>query len=219
MAAAVATQRVLADYAIKMADEATKATQKLVETSKKKAEPHVQTTRALFQEHVQPQVDKTHDYYKEHMKPHVDKHAAPVYYQYIAPLLEKGAVLVKKGWKESKALAKLMHSKLVTRYIKSCPNTLKQLKKMQRAPEFMVSHVKQSCQNAEKTVNTFLWTILALFVFIFRCFLRRTVVGMLLLPIRIIWFFSPLRLFFGKREPTLEEETNGLSEDESPTAR
>jgi len=212
VAAAVATQKVVADQAVKAADRATKATRSLVETSVKKAEPHVKKTRALFQEHLQPQVDKTHDYYKQHMKPHVDKHVTP----YAVPLFEKASILANMVWVKVKALTKAAHSRLVASYKASCPNTLKRLEKMEHAPASMFLHVKQSCHDAEKTVNTFLWTLLYIFVFIFRSFLWRKLIALILLPFQIVWFFSPLRLLFGKRKPVAEDD---ISDDDTSVTR
>lgn len=215
MAAAVATQKVVTDQAYKAADKATKATLNLVESSKKKAEPHFQKTRELLVEHVQPQVDKTHSYYKEHMKPHVDKHVVP----YAFPLLHKAGVLLNTTWLEVKVLSREAHSRLVESFKASCPETLGRLKTMEHAPGFMVSHVKQSCQEPEKSVNTFLWTVLFIFVFIFRSFVWSQAVGVVMVPIRIIWFVSPLRLFFGKRKQDQSEDEALSDGADTPVAR
>lgn len=145
------------------------------------------------------------------MKPHVDKHITP----YAAPLWKELSIILKEGWAEAKQLSREAHDQLVSLYKGTCPGTLKRLEEMEHAPTSMVDHVKKSCREPEKTVDTFLWTFLCIFVFVFRSFLWRTFV---VRPVSIVWFLSPLRLVFGKRkvESSAEEE---MSEDETPVAR
>lgn len=196
VAAAINIQKVVADRAAKI-------TRQVIESTTKAAEPHAKKVREIYNKlynmHVQPQVDKTRILYQDHVEPHVHKHVLPFHRQYLAPLLEKLGVLVDKIVMEGKSLASQAHAYLVASYQSTCPKALEQLSQMD-APLFLVDRVNLSCQDANKTVNAFLWTLLVLLAFIFRKFLSRSV---------IIWFFSPLRLLFGKRKQSVDAEQNG----------
>jgi hypothetical protein len=207
VAAAIAIQNVVADRAAKI-------TRHVIDSTTKAAEPHAEKMRKsynnLYNMHVQSQVDKTRTLYQNHVKPHVQKHVLPFQKQYLAPLLKKLGVLVYKFVVEGKSLASRAHAYLVVSYQSTCPKALEQLSQMD-APPVLVDRVNLSCQDANTTVNAFLWTILVLLALIFRKFLSRNVIGIVLLPFRIIWFFSPLRLLFGKRKQSVDAEENGAS--------
>jgi hypothetical protein len=158
--------------------------------------------------HVKPQVDKTLTLYQVHVEPHMQKHVLPFQKQYLAPLFQKICVLVDKIVVQGKSLASRAHSYLVASYQSTCPKALEQLSHMD-VPPFLVDHVNISCQNANKTVNACLWILLVLLTLIYRKFLSRSLVRIVLLPFRIMWFFSPLRLLFGKQKQSVDAEENG----------
>jgi hypothetical protein len=210
VAAAVATQKTLVKHATRAAKRATKATRNFVNMSKQKAEPLVKTTKQLLEKHI---LTKTQAYYEEHLKEHVDKYVVP----YAVPAMSKTGVVLNKAWKETFSLTRRAHNRLVQSYKNSCPNTLKRIQQMEHAPESMVRHVQESCRDPVTTVNTFLWTVLFVVVVMFRSFLWNKTLALVLLPFRIIWFFSPLRLLLGQTPKHQESSTNDeMGDDDTP---
>jgi hypothetical protein len=198
-AAAVTIQKVVADRAVKV------MRQVMDWTNKNVMEPQVKMTRKLLDSYVQPQMDELRTLYKEHVDPRVQDHFIPFHKQYTAPLIAQQKVWIEKVVAESQALARRAHSHLVTSYQSACPQVLKQLTQLD-APSFVVNRVNLSCQDATKTVNAFLWTSAIVLVIYFRKFLWTSLVCIVLPPFRILWFFSPLRLFVGKRKPLAEAD-------------
>jgi hypothetical protein len=178
--------------------------------SKQKAEPLLKKTKQLLENHI---LTKTQVYYEEHLKEHVDKHVVP----YAVPALSKTGVVLNKAWKETFSLTRQVHNRLVQSYKKSCPNTLKKIQQMEHAPECVVKHVQESCRDPVTTVNTFLLTVLFVVVVMSRSFLWRKTVALVLLPFRIMWFFSPLRLLFCQTPKNQESSTNDeMGDDDTP---
>ena len=201
IAAAISIQKVVVDRAAKIFHQVVNLTTKV-------AEPYAAKMRKLYNIHVQPQVDKTLTHYQVHMEPHVQNYILPFHKQYLAPFVTKLGVLVDKIVVEGKSLASRGHSHLVTTYQSTCPKALERLSIMD-APPFLVYHLRISCQDAIKTVNAFFWICLVVLTLIYRNFLLMGVIGIVLCPFRIMWFFSPLRLLFGKEKQSLDAEENG----------
>ena len=196
MAHAMTLQHRVKDGAIQVgtlvSERATSATHRLVDAANKAAAPHVKTLRTQYKVHVQPQVD-------QHVLPVYKQHVLPFYQKAVVPLIDKAVELKDEVTPRIAALANHAHGKMVASYKASCPNTRKQLQNM-NAPPAYIQRVSEWCQTPEQTVTVFLKIMLGLLILIFRKFLWRTLIGLVLLPFRILWFVSPLRLIFGKKK-------------------
>lgn len=217
MQSAIYAQKVVADYATKAGTKLADASKQVAEATKKVAEPLVLKTRNRLIQRSQPHVDKARGLYQQFVQPHVDTYLVPYYNQYMTPLFGKLVTLMTHSVTQVKSLTTRGHDQLVASYKSSCPSTLERLDQM-KAPAIVVTPVQTSCRDPTKTVNTSLWAVLLVMVFLFRSFLWGTAVRMVLLPFRILWFFSPMRLFVGLRTSIKKEEQQADANDNGTTS-
>jgi hypothetical protein len=185
--AAVAQQKVKENLVV-AADQATKVARQISDKAATVAAPHLHRSRELYDVNV---------------KPHVDQHVSPVYNKHVSPLLRQIGVHLQDASVALSYQVNAAHNGLVERYSVHCPQARERLENME-APSFLVEHVANACDDPEGAVNRYLYIALFVLMFVFRSFLWRTLMAVVMFPFRAVWFFSPLRLLFKGEEKQMD---------------
>lgn len=183
-AAAVASEQVL--VATKSASEQIKVATKVVAHA---AEPHIETGRHM---------------YDAHLKEHVDKHLLPIHEAHVKPALKVANKNIAVARKKASTQMQSLYRRSISEFKAACPAFKKQLREMQVHPS-MQSFVREKCKDPKGTVDRLLAAIAILFALLFRGFLWRTFMFLIYLPFRIMWYVSPLPLFFPSRKAVVPD--------------
>ncbi len=183
-AAAVASEHVL--VATKTASEQIKVASKVVAHA---AEPHIETGRQM---------------YDAHLKEHVDKHLLPIHEAHVKPALKVANKNIAVARKEASSQMQSFYRRTISEFKAACPAFKKQLREMQVHPS-MQAFLREKCKDPKGTVDRFLAAIAILFVLVFRRFLWRTSRFLIYLPFQIMWYVSPLPLFFPSRKTVVPD--------------
>jgi len=176
------------------AAEALRAAQKATSTKFDEARRNVATAAV-------PYTEKTQKIYDQHMKTRVNtvvERARPQYDAHVVPVVALAAGAVKETRDTINDMLAAAFSELVVQFGKACPRTLSTLKGMKGVPSSIADSVKQSCDEPEESVSTFLKALAILLIVIFRRTLWECAWGTIRLVVGIVWFFSPFRLLFGR---------------------
>ena len=175
-----------------------------------KSEPYVQHSRIL---------------YKKYLKDHVDRHFVPVFEKHVKPGLETASGYLLAVTLRIQSMYNLRRRQLIKSFRESCPG-LKWRVKEAALPVFVRTFVSKKCKEPEETVDRFLLFLLISFTLFFRGFLARTLLFVIGLPFKVLWWLSPMGLVFrGKGEelnephPSQRNETsqkNSEVENQSP---
>mmetsp|Transcript_4973 Transcript_4973/g.7537 ORF Transcript_4973/g.7537 Transcript_4973/m.7537 type:complete len:633 (-) Transcript_4973:108-2006(-) len=195
--------QVAAKLAGERADVAKKQARVLARQASEKAfvvaQPHLKKSRELYNQHVKESVDKhILPRYKSSVKPVVDAHVwpwVPVLQSNLENAIEKVHIVMQKT-----------HAKIAKEFESACPPIIGKMKAINKdhdgiIPDLVIDKTKEACSAPEESVTYFLWFSLCVFAFIFRSRVMRTFKYIILLPFRIIWFFTPLRFLLPKRRP------------------
>lgn len=183
-AAHVASEKVL--VATKTASEQIKVATEVVVHA---AEPHIETGRQM---------------YDAHLKEHVDKHILPIHEAHVKPVLKVANKNIAVARKEASNRAQSLYRRTISEFKATCPAFKKQLRDMNVHPS-MQSYVREKCSDPKGTVDRVLLALAILFVLVFRGFLWRTFWFWIYLPFQIMWYVSPLPLFFPSRKKAMPD--------------
>jgi hypothetical protein len=178
-AAAIASEKV--HVATKVAAEQFTVATKVVA---KAAEPHIETGRHL---------------YDVHLKEHVDKHVMPMHEAHVKPALKVANKQIAIASVEASHMAQNIYRRTIAEFKSSCPALKGQLRDMKAHPTLQ-RFVREKCKDPKGTVDRFLLAITIALTFLFRRFLWRTFWFLVYLPFKILWYVSPLPLFFPSRK-------------------
>lgn len=167
----------------------------------KAAEPHLQKGRAL---------------YDLHLKEHVDKHVLPIHESHVKPVLAQASQHVAVATTEAQNYVDAAYQQIVLEFQSACPNLKLYIRNADLHP-VVLSFVKDKCSDPQATVDRVLITALALFVFIFRRFLWRSLLAVLYFPFYLMWYMTPLPLLFpnSKRAKKIKSEQLNVETDDS----
>ena len=193
-AAAVASEKVL--VATKTASEQIKVAAEVVVHA---AEPHIETGRHM---------------YDAHLKEHVDKHLLPIHEAHVKPALKVANKNIAVARKEASNRMQRLYRRTISEFKATCPAFKKQLREMNVHPS-MQSFVHEKCKDPKGTVDRFLVAMAILFALVFRGFLWRTFWFLIYLPFKIMWYVSPLPLFFPSRKKAVPDIADAAT---SPTS-
>mmetsp|Transcript_148 Transcript_148/g.243 ORF Transcript_148/g.243 Transcript_148/m.243 type:complete len:631 (+) Transcript_148:46-1938(+) len=195
--------QVAAKAATEKADVAQKQARVLARQASEKAfvvaEPHLKKSRELYNLHLKETVDKhILPHYETAVKPAMEKHVWPW-----VPVLQSNVQNARATVSQE---MKKTHVKIAKEFEAACPPIIGKLKTLKKehdrlVPDVVVREMKKACSMPEDSVASFLWFSLFCVAFIFRVRVIRTVKFIILLPFRIIWFFTPLRLLLPKGRP------------------
>jgi hypothetical protein len=144
--------------------------------------------------------------YDQHLKEHVDK-ARPHYEKHVFPPLDKAraaVVEVVNVWNKARAA---VYANAVTSFQETCPKILffcvdLREKGGLEVPRRVTESLDHACSEPEEAISTLFTATLVLLAMLFRVSLWRLFIGIVSLVFRIMWFFSPLRLFVKSSKKT-----------------
>jgi hypothetical protein len=178
-AAAIASEKV--HVASKVAVEQLTVATKVVA---KAAEPHIESGRHL---------------YDLHMKEHVDKHVMPIHEAHVKPALKEANKQIEIATVEASHMAHNIYRRVIAEFKSSCPALKRQLRDMNAHP-ILRRFVSEKCSDPKGTIDRFLLGLAIVHAFLLRRFLWRTFWFLVYLPFKIMWYVSPLPLFFPSRK-------------------
>ncbi|GKY98491.1 hypothetical protein MPSEU_000806300 [Mayamaea pseudoterrestris] len=151
--------------------------------------PVVETTHALYRDHVKDSVhtilESAHSVYAKHVAPHFTKHAAPLYEKHVAPTVKSISNIARSFKSKVVDTMSLVRQDgmnyLVEAAESSCRRLLGHVEDEQKRAK-----VEAVCNDAEPFVTTILALPLVLLF-------GRLFIWLLLLPLRFLLHLSPLR--------------------------
>jgi hypothetical protein len=213
----------------KLQVETVRLTKENMEKSKKLAQEVMVNARPYYEKSLKPHVDKAVEAVKPYVdqataatKPHVDKvivatkpyveKAAVVADETIFPLLVQAKEEAIVAMEIADKKAQETFNKVVAIYADECPKASASVKNFAKEKNFelpvsMLHSMDSSCQQPRESVSMALYIVGAIFFLLFRKALVRWVKWLILLPIRILWFFNPLRFCFGSKKKTVPVPT------------
>jgi hypothetical protein len=214
------------DDVVSMFHMAQRTTSAKFENSQKAVQELIGTTSDSLHQHssklaeaVAPYTKKGDDFYVAHLKVHVKKlkdEVHPHFEKHVAPVLEKARATVSEAVTGAKNGYKVRKGEVVLQFKKACPGLLSSLANAHEkhgipVPVSFSDSVKSSCSEPDETVFRFLKVILVVLAILNRRLLWRVFTGIVYIAIRIVWFFSPLRLFLKCFKSSKKEEPNTKS--------
>jgi len=152
-----------------------------------------------------PQRKVVTDLYDENLKDVVEQSIMPNILPVVEPLIGSAKIKSSEAYEISAVVLGDMYATgreyLVSAVIVGSVSGLSMVNfEAQYIPGFVENSLKYVAENPDDVVDKAIpiWSIFMIYVF--RWFLVRTMVSILLLPFRVMWFFSPLRLLFGKKK-------------------
>jgi hypothetical protein len=205
---------------VRLANENMEKPKRLAQEAVAKARPHYEKT-------VKPHFDKATEAVKPYVdqatvaaKPFVDKFTVAA-----KPYVEKAAAMAKEEITVAMEIAnnktEETFDKVVANYAGACPKASASVKNFAKEKNFqlpasMLHSMDASCQQPRESVIMALYVLGVIFVLLFRKALFRLVKWLILLPIRILWFFNPLRFCFATKEKTIPAPTKAAPSGATP---
>ena len=177
------------------------------------AEEKVQTAQRYYTEQKElvqkksaPYVEKSRQLYDAHMKPSVNlavEKTRPHYEQYVAPHVDKVTQVLTEWLAQVQKVRHDMFAALVKEFASGCPRAISLVTASAK------ESVEHSCRQPEESVRNFLKFLALILCIVFRRLILKLIWKSFLLIIRILWFFSPLRLLihFCRRTPSVQQPT------------
>jgi len=172
-----------------------------------------------FDAHVKPVLDeKVVPFYKGTLLPIYTEKMLPFYTEQVVPTYEQYTPIVFEMIKEKyteiisqmQHYSKLLKLNMIKALQTSCRVTLQFIEKKDTnkyVPNNITMAIEYLDHEANNVVEISLKVTLVMMVWLLRKMLRRFIISLLLtfvwlimLPVRVIWFFSPLRLLVGKKK-------------------
>ncbi|KAL9180699.1 hypothetical protein ACHAXT_011152 [Thalassiosira profunda] len=178
----------------------------LIDTTLEKAGEAMDATQEkageLYDAHLAPVVnDKLVPVYNERVLPIYNEKILPVYTDHVSPVVKKiegeAAVVLEKSKKEAQK-ARGEAAKLVKQGSSSALGVMKEKNLSSKLPAWFVDVVYESSKDGEWAVDILIKGLLVLLAYL--C--RGLIYWFVSTAFSIVWFFCPLRLFFGGRRKT-----------------
>jgi hypothetical protein len=167
---------------------------------------------------VEPHIQKGRELYDLHVKEHVDKHVMPLHEAHVKPALQKASAQVVVASTEAQNYVDAACQRMVLEFQSTCSSLKSHVKEANLHPA-MLTYVNDRCQDPQATVNSFLLGVLVIVCLIFRRFLWRSLLAILYLAFSIMWYMTPLPLFFpSNRAVAVDGDADEMEENTTPTA-